>query len=154
MTRAPFLVDAGDARVLATGTQFDVRRDDARIDVTLVEGSVRIDALGEAPTRLRAGQQWRVRTHQAPQVRTVSTAAVTAWKSGRIILDGVTLRQAIVEVNRYASRPVRLDGPGYADARLSGSIDAGDVQAFVTAVTALLPLQAVQGDDGAISLND
>jgi tRNA/rRNA methyltransferase len=51
-------------------------------------------------------------------------------------------------------RDLVLVAPRFADVRLSGSIEAGDVQAFVTAVRALLPLQAVKGDDGSVSLTD
>lgn len=150
----PFRVVAGDTGVLATGTQFGVRREGGAVDVTLVEGSVRVEAQGAQAALLNAGQQLVLRPDRAAVVRGVDTAAVTAWKQGRIVLDGWTLAHALAEVNRYTMRPVRLEATRFADARLSGTFDVGDIESFVAATTALLPLTAERGADGSIRLID
>lgn len=151
-TARPFRVEAGDTGVLATGTQFNVRRDGRAVDVTLVEGSVRVAARGAPPAMLRTGQQLVLRPDRAAVVRVVDAGTATAWTQGRIVLDGWTLARALVEVNRYTSRPVRLGAARYADARLSGTFDVGDIDSFVAAATALLPLNAQRDVDGSIRL--
>lgn len=153
-TARPFRVTAGDTQVLATGTQFDVRRDGAAVAVTLVEGRVQVAMAGAPSTALGAGQQWVVRPARAAVVRAVDPATTTAWRQGRIVLDGWTLEQALIEVNRYTARPVRLEVPRFAGARLSGTFDAGDIGSFVAATTALLPLDAARDADGSIRLVD
>ncbi|MBP2274709.1 FecR family protein [Sphingomonas sp. PL20] len=149
----PFTVEAGDARVLATGTQFDVQRSGDRIDVTLVEGRVRVSS-GEQPiAQLRAGQGLTLDGAQRSAVRTVETTPALAWTQGRIVLDGMTLEHAIAEVNRYVKTPVRLDAPDFARARISGSVETGDVGSFTAAVTTVLPLKAQTNSDGSITLH-
>lgn len=151
----PFAVEAGGVQVVATGTQFDVRHTSETTDVTLVEGGVNVRAPGSNdPTRMTAGQKMVLTSGQAPILRNVDTAAATAWKRGQIVLDGMTLADAIAEVNRYTSRPVELDAPRYAGNRVGGSFDTGDIESFVQATTALLPLRAVRAADGRIHLTE
>jgi transmembrane sensor len=151
-TARPFRVEAGGTGILATGTRFNVRRDGRAVDVTLVEGSVQVAARGAAPSTLRSGQQLVLRPDHAAVMRAVDADTATAWTQGRIVLDGWTMARALVEVNRYTPRPVRLEAARYADARLSGTFDVGDIDSFVAAATALLPLTAQRDTDGAIRL--
>lgn len=148
----PFVVDADDTGVRATGTQFDVKRTGKGVEVTLVEGSVEVTPPSAPATRLAAGQQFSLRSDTGSQVRRVDTAALTAWRQGRIVLDDATLGDAITEINRYARQPVRLDAPQLAGERIGGSFATGDVDAFVAAVTATLPLASVKASDGSIHL--
>jgi len=153
-TARPFRVEADGTEVLATGTQFAVRRDGVGVDVTLVEGSVRVTPRATSPTTLRPGQRLVLRGDTAAVVQGVDTKAATAWRQGRIVLDGWTLARAVAEVNRYTTRPVRLEATHFADARFSGTFDAGDIEGFVAATTALLPLTAVRDANGSIRLVD
>ena len=148
----PFTVDAGGARVLATGTQFDVHRNGDAVDVTLVEGSVRVSAGNRPVARLRAGQALTLNSGRVSPIKAVDMAPATAWTRGRIVLDGMTLQDAITAVNRYVDTPVRLEAPGFANARISGTVDTGDARNFAAAVTAVLPLKAQTDADGSISL--
>ena len=144
----PFVVAAGEVRVTAIGTQFDVARWDDRISVTLVEGRVSIVAPDGNAFQLKPGEQWRW-PPQSRQVQTVSAANVVAWTQGRIVFDNRTLDDAIAEVNRYGGKPIILDAPAMARKRISGTFEAGDKQSFVKAVTAFLPLResAAGGQD-------
>ncbi len=148
----PFTVDAGGARVLATGTQFDVHRNGDAVDVTLVEGGVQVSADDRPVARLRAGQALTLNRGRISPIKAVDTAPATAWTRGRIVLDGMTLQDAITAVNRYVESPVRLDAPGFANARISGTVDTGDARSFAAAVTAVLPLKAHTDSDGSIRL--
>lgn len=151
----PFTVEAGGVEVVATGTQFDVRHLTGATDVTLVEGSVNVRAPGsDDPRRMVAGQKMMLASGQAPVVRRVDTAVATAWKRGQIVLDGMTLSDAIAEVNRYTAHPVELDAQRYAGNRVGGAFETGDIDSFVQATTALLPLRAVRQSDGRIHLTD
>src|ERR1700722_8480582 len=56
----PFVVRAGNARVIAVGTQFSVRRDGEDVEVVVIEGRVRVErdaefSKGSPPTLLAAG---------------------------------------------------------------------------------------------------
>ncbi len=148
----PFVVDADDMGVRATGTQFDVRRTGEGPQVTLVEGSVVVTPPHRPTTRLAAGQQLSLYADGPPLVRHVDIASVTAWRQGWIVLDDVRLDDAITEINRYVSNPVRLDAHALAGKRVGGSFATGDIASFVTAVTATLPLRAITDRDGSLHL--
>lgn len=148
----PFIVDVGGARVTAIGTRFDVRRDGVATSVTLVEGRIRIDPAAGTSQFLVAGQQWSSAPGGTALKVAADVASATAWEKGRIVLDGRSLADAIAEVNRYSVHSVRLDAPHLEQARLSGSVTAGDTASFIAAATALLPLHAAMGADGSVTL--
>lgn len=142
----PFRVMAGGVVVTATGTRFDVRRSEAMTMVTLIEGSVLVRAPNSPATPLRPGEQWRSSVSALPVVSAVDTDRSTAWLRGRVIFDATPLEDALVQINRYARKPVRLADPRFARQPVSGSFDISDTDGFVKAITTLLPLGAVEKD--------
>ncbi len=150
----PFIVESGGTSVTALGTTFDVRRYGTSVEVTLVSGSVEVEA--EDPVqakrwRLEPGSQLRVAAKHS-QVLAVDTAAETSWTQGELIFRDQPLGEALAEVNRYLVRPVRLDAGRLGDVRVSGVFKTGDRDAFVSAATDLFELQAVPEADGSIRL--
>lgn len=149
----PFLVEADGATVRALGTRFDVRRDPEGVQVTLVEGRVRVRRGGGEGWTLAPGQQIRVGAKVAsPAPRAVEAGAATSWTTGRLVFRGLPLAAAVAEVNRYATRPVRLEAQAVAATPVTGAFDSGDTDAFVAAVCALYDLRADQGADGDVIL--
>lgn len=150
----PFTVSAGGTRVTAIGTRFDVRRlgDGAR--VVLVEGRVAVrDA--DAPKgdwALRPGQQV-VTTARRPAVTQVDAVRATSWTTGRLIFDGVPIRDAVAEVNRYSERKLALRAPAIAEIPVSGAFDTGDVDGFVAALEDLYPVTVKRQPDGGLVLS-
>lgn len=150
----PFTVEAGGTSVTAVGTAFDVRRDGASVEVTLVSGSVEVEAEERDRSKrwtLEPGSQIRVAAEQS-QVRAVDIAAETSWTQGELIFRDQPLTEAVAEVNRYLVRPVRLEAGPLGDVRVSGVFRTGDRDAFVSAATDLFELQAVPKADGSIRL--
>lgn len=153
-TGRPFVVQAGDTRVQALGTRFDVRRFGDQVKVTLVEGRVEVrrGAGDQQVWSLRAGEQ--VMTSPTAKARQVDVTAATSWTKGQLVFRDVPLSAAIAEVNRYSQTPVTLDSPKFADERVSGVFDSDDTEAFVAAVTALHPLERTTAASGDIVLRD
>lgn len=150
----PFIVEAGAIEVRALGTRFDVRRDSDRARVTLVEGRVEVREPAEerATVVLEAGEQ-AVRIGEArPLVARADVAAATTWTTGRIVLRDTPLREAVAEINRYSATQIMLDPQAPADTRVNGVFDPGDADAFLTAVTTLLPLKATRASADEVVL--
>lgn len=147
----PFIVTAGDAHVVAVGTRFGVRRSGDGALVTLVQGQVEIgDKNNDAPRwRLTPGQQVRTSTPGSP-VRNVDASAETSWTTGRLIFDGDTIEDATAEVNRYSREKVLVAAPDVASIPVSGAFNAGDVESYVSALTALYPVVADRSRPGQI----
>jgi transmembrane sensor len=155
----PFSVTAAGSRTTALGTRFQVWRDDSNVEVTLAEGSVAIDR-GERSTsgevwseRLSPGEQLSIDTATQRRLRrVVDVNMTTSWTHGRHIFRGTPLHVAIEEVNRYATRKIRLGDSSLANLSVAGNFIAGDSEVIVEAFAAVLPLSAVAGVDREIIL--
>jgi transmembrane sensor len=143
----PFIVSAGDRRVVAVGTQFSVRREGDELRVLVTEGVVRLEnaagsdaaqsqSLGSAASDemlLPAGTVARADA-DAVMVRERSVAEVEqllSWRSGRLIFDKTPLAEAVAEFNRYNTRQVVIEDPRIAAIPVGGNFRATNVDAFV-----------------------
>lgn len=150
----PFVVDAGAAQVTALGTVFDVQRSGGEVSVTLVSGAVEVAAdRTTRPARLTPGQQAQV-NRGGVRTRPVDAALETSWTDGRIVFRDTPLREAVAEVNRYLTARIELaEGPAAA-VPINGVFKTGDRDAFVSAASQGLGLQASAGADGSIVLSE
>lgn len=155
----PFSVSAAGTRTTALGTKFQVQRSDEQIVVTLTEGSVAVDhadsraAASGWHERLIPGEQLSIDAMTRQRQRQfVDVHVATSWTQGRHIFRGTPLHSAVDEVNRYASRKVRLGDPSLADLPVSGNFIVGDSEVVVDAFAALLPLRVVDAGDSEIIL--
>jgi len=147
----PFVVSAGEARITALGTVFDVRRDGAGVKVVLVSGSVEVaDSAGTAK-RMVAGQQAKV-TKAGVATGTADVGVETGWVEGRIVFRDAPLRAAVAEVNRYLPEKIVLDETVTGRASVNGVFKIGDRDAFVSTATEVFRLQASAGPGGTIVL--
>ena len=148
-TTRPFVVAAGDKLVTATGTAFTVRVEKEQVEVTLVEGRVRVE---EAPPPVRAPA-----SRAAPPVEStdmnpgsrlvavedrhwtmgrVDTSKATSWMEGQLIFEDRPLGQVVAELNRYSDRKIVIADAAVANTPITGAFATGDVEGFVSAVRA------------------
>lgn len=153
----PFIVIAGDRRIRALGTAFVVRREEDRVDVTLVEGKVTVtDASTAAPDPavlappgaqlvvLSPGQRMTFDDTGVAQLDHPKLENVLAWQRREVALDDTPLSKAIAEVNRYSTRPVVLEQQQAARVHVSGLFRTGDSLSFARAVAAAYHLELVE----------
>lgn len=138
----PFVVHAGEVRVTATGTLFDVRRDAGGVRITLVEGGVVVTGQDERRVwRLEPNEQLIASPAEMTSApRRVDVRAVTAWTEGRLEFDAVPLAAALDEVNRYEERPITLGQGVDGTLPISGAFDAGHGLAFAEAAARIYSL--------------
>lgn len=149
----PFLVHAGDRQVLAVGTRFDVRLDSSSVQVTLLEGKVRVDEdtamwhRGQE-VELTPGKQFVAQLTNTPAqpastdrngvpatlVRDIDVAKVTGWREGRIYFNDLPLAEAVEEMNRHSTVRIRIDSAELAGLRVNGMFKAGEQEVFVSAL--------------------
>lgn len=169
----PFLVAAGDSRVRALGTRFQVRRDADRTKVTLLEGRVRVEKSApqttnnEQPTTnnvlppmpepilLEPGEQVALADNHEEIVRDTieNEEAVVSWTNGRLIFRATPLEEAVAEVNRYARTKIRIADPRLADLPISGTFVTGDSEILAAALEADFPVQAERTGRHEITLH-
>lgn len=156
----PFVVYAGNQRIVATGTEFDVRVNDAAVEVTLVEGHVAVGqstAPGERNSsnkrvEMNAGERLVARKNASSVISAVNVSSVTSWTEGKLVFRDTRLIDAIAETNRYTRTPLILVDPTLADLRISGVFRAGQPAEFARAVEEIYPITVKYLPDGQISI--
>ena len=152
-TLRPFVVKAGEAKVVAVGTAFDVRWVDGALDVTLAEGEVRVverDAAGVTrEIKLDPGQRLSDRRGSRPVLKRVDLESARAWRSGQLVFDDVPLTEAVAEVNRYSEHKIRIEGRGAERVQISGVFEPGGSAKFARALGDLYGFE-VREQDAAI----
>jgi len=149
----PFTVVAGDRRIIATGTAFDVRiGEGGTVAVTLIEGHVRVEPLSRdgqervvpaaAVATLDPGERLASTPSGAVRIATADVEQQTSWTRGQIIFRDDRMAEAIAEVNRYSINRLIVTDPRVANLRVSGAFAAGSTENFVAAVTAFFPVDA------------
>ncbi|WBT06364.1 FecR domain-containing protein [Brevundimonas vesicularis] len=163
----PFAVTAGAKVVVATGTSFSVELIRREARVLLYEGHVALMDRTQAEatsgetksgrdstatyTALQPGREYVARLDlppSAPQVTVVDPVRSLSWEAGQLNFEDEPLSSALERVNRYSRRKVRLSDPRLGRLPVNGVFEAGDVDAFVEAMTAFNGLHAIESDDG------
>ena len=120
--REPFVVQAGDNRLVDLGTAFSVERRSDGLRVILVEGSVRVDmraATGPASVTLQPGQGLHLAGGKW-QVDALDADRETGWRTGFITFDNVAAADAVKRLNRYLPVGIQLRHEQDRDVRISG----------------------------------
>ncbi len=131
----PFVVEAGNRRVVAVGTRFSVRRDGEELHVVVTDGKVRVEpeTVGEGAHLLTAGSV--VRTERGSLlVRTKSlrdAEDALSWRNGYLVFEETSLADAVAEVNRYISQRIVIDDPELAALRVNGKVRATHAEDIV-----------------------
>jgi transmembrane sensor len=151
--RRPFVVRAGDKRVIAVGTKFSVRREGDDIEIVVTEGKVRVED-GAAGQDSRVGGSADVfltpgsiaRADDAGvlvQRRTLPEAEEhLSWRMGRLMFRNQGLAEAIAEFNRYNTRKIVIQDPAIAHLKIEGNFRATNVEAFVRLLESGFPVRA------------
>lgn len=149
-TARPFVVSTGNGKVTVTGTRFDVRHDSAQTRVAVEQGSVRVQGQGAAQALLSAGLGSHIDSHGAVAAPyAVDAAALTAWRSGKLVFNDAPLGEVVRDVSRYRERPLHV-APGKAAAlRLSSSFSTDDTDALLRALPSILPVAITTHADGS-----
>lgn len=151
----PFVVYAGDGKVRAVGTAFNVYKTDGQVAVTVTEGTVEVTATADqvADSDLGIGASKRVTANQSliykEQLGLVTHRDAQeidrrlAWRRDKLYFDNVTLSAFVEQLNRYSSNRLMILDPGLKDLRVGGVFKAGDTQAALQALEAAFAVETV-----------
>jgi transmembrane sensor len=158
----PFEVNAGDATVIAVGTEFNVRRTGDRSFVSVVEGRVIVEpssrlmptfVLRELQPKLRpvpvdAGQQTTAGSAGIELASAIEDAsAVTSWQSGRLAFRLQPLKYVLEDVNRYAPKPIVVADDSIAALVITGTVTSDNVSGWVSSLERGFDLTADEQPD-------
>lgn len=154
----PFVVKAADGQIRVTGTQFNVWKYQDQVRVTLVEGSVLVtsnDALRGDGFRLGPGMQARYKGGDyQPQInQTYTNDTSLTWRDGRLVLDNLTLNDALPLINRYLKTPVMLADHDTGMIRIGGVYNISQLSSLVPSLPQVLPVYLSRNAEGNPILN-
>lgn len=133
----PFIVKAGNQRIIAVGTRFSVRRDGNEAEVIVTEGRVRVETEGAGPSALPVSLPAGSVAHATQSGTLVMSEPVAqaeellSWRSGVLVFHDSTLAEAAAEFNRYTTRKIVIRNSNVAEMRVSGTFKATNAEAFV-----------------------
>jgi transmembrane sensor len=137
----PFTVTIGDTTVTDIGTAFQVEQDvgTPTVKVIVTEGAVRVAAPG-GNVLLKAGDSGRFSTSSArptePRLTQMSPRdldRIVAWRSGRLVLSGETLSEAVAQFNNRNRFQIRVVDDRLGAKRLHGVFRLDDPKGFANA---------------------
>lgn len=155
--RRPFDVRAGNANVVAIGTEFSVRRVADRVAVVVISGVVRVSptapelAAETQAIRLDAGMETVVQAGQSPLLVHTTSASVQARRAGRLRYSDEPLRYVIADLNRYSQTPIEIADARAGDLLISGTVLEEDVPGWLRGLEQALPV-AVTFEQDRISI--
>ena len=154
----PFVVQAAEGRVRVTGTQFNVWMYEDQVKVTLLEGSVLVTSnkkLSGDGLRLEPGMQARYKAgdYAAQISQTYANSPDLAWRNGKLVLDNLTLADALPLINRYLSTPFVLADRATGALRVGGVFNTKEINSLVTSLPKVLPVYLTLSQDGKPVLN-
>ena len=146
-TKRRFRVAAGEAGVLAVGTEFDVYRRTGAVTVTVVEGTVAVftgtpplltptNLLPPTVLRVRAGYQVEI-DDRVGSPQPVDARSAVAWLERKIAFENRPLGEVADEFNRYGPIIIEIDDRDLRAIPISGVFDAYDTDSFAAFLESL-----------------
>ncbi len=145
----PFVVTAGAHSVTVTGTRFNLDYDAARgkLEVAVEEGSVNVSATNSGNVeRLRAGDIISMDTSGDVTRGAVTAAQASAWRSGQVYFNQTQLGDALLQMNRYAAKPIVVRDESIAHLSLTGQFDTRDTATFIYVLGGIFGIDAKETD--------
>ncbi len=156
----PFKVRAGDATIIAVGTEFNVERDSDRAVVSVTEGRVVVDPVtGLLPVSLLQEFKPKLRSVRvsAGQQTTAGSAGIeeptkmedpaTGWQIGHLAFRLQPLRYVLEDVNRYARKPIVLETESMGTLVITGTVERENIGGWVKSLEHAFDLQATEEAD-------
>ncbi|HEX3395238.1 MAG TPA: FecR domain-containing protein [Steroidobacteraceae bacterium] len=156
----PFKVRAGDATIIAVGTEFNVERDSDRAVVSVTEGRVVVKpVIGLLPASLLQGFKPKLRSVRlsAGQQTTADRAGIeeptkmqdpaTGWQIGHLAFRLQPLRYVLEDVNRYAHKPIVLETESMGALVITGTVERENIGGWVKSLEHAFDLQATEEAD-------
>jgi transmembrane sensor len=147
----PFVVLAGNRKITDIGTKFVVHREGEDVNVTVVEGRVRVEALGgEKPVTvvgkandvLVSKLDGTLVAQDSPQ----KIEKTMSWRHGLLLFDHETLADAAQEFNRYNQKQLVIVGNA-RDIRIGGVFRANNLDVFAALIKKGLGLKVENKDE-------
>lgn len=132
----PFVIHAGDHKVVVLGTKFSVRQEQDQLEVAVLEGRVRVEPIVTDPRKppviVQSGDMLYGKSGGMVVALNADNKVKRSlsWRHGTLEFDHSTLTDVADQFNRYNRKQLVLMDPQTAQIRVGGSFDTAGVDAF------------------------
>lgn len=150
----PFSVISGEKSFTALGTIFNVEKyHDDHVELVVNEGQVLMSATENSPHLsnkklnqesfsllgpvIVANEKVTITPTTLPKIETLSLNHIQedlAWQQGMLVFDGLPLKAAISEMNRYNKTQLSIQDDYLAELKVSGYFKTKDIEQLLTAL--------------------
>ena len=131
----PFVVEAGPAEIRVLGTSFSVEKRSRETSVLVASGNVSVSARrsynstprSNSAVSLQPGYTVRVTAERVAPPRQIDAEDIGAWRSGRVVLKAMPLRDVVKTLDRYDSRSIALGYTAFASEPVTATLRLDDV---------------------------
>tara|TARA_R110002073_G_C9469157_1_gene579263 strand:+ start:879 stop:1952 length:1074 start_codon:yes stop_codon:yes gene_type:complete len=161
----PFIVAVDTTRVQVVGTQFNVNKRLEKIEVTVLEGKVRVS---EQPPQ--QSEKWIADLTKGEQVVTrplslmnntamksliakqdhLNLKAILSWRDNKLTFDNRDLRDVVEDFNRYNDLALVLADPSLNRIKVSGTFNPNDPESFAKSIERIAHIRSQATQDGRI----
>lgn len=146
--RRPFTVDAGQGVSTAIGTGFVVNRAPLDTTVTVLHGTVQIISEGSdlrSRAILKKTMQVSYTNNGAmTPIRRVDLDEATSWTEGQLSFVERSLPDVVSDLTRYSMAPIRIEGPGLEQVRVTGTVRADGVIEWLKGLCSVTGLEMIR----------
>lgn len=147
----PFEVTAGNGRIRALGTAFDIRMAADRVHVAVTEHAVAVTAGAGDEMRLGEGQALQY----GPQgigtaAAAVDIASVSAWRRDRLFFQEAPLGEVVADLDRYRRGRIVILDDRLRALPVTGLFLAAGADAALQTIEATLPVRLTRLPGGLV----
>jgi transmembrane sensor len=150
----PFVVDTERGRIVAVGTAFSVDSMLDRLNVTVTEGTVRIeaganetppgDATAPGTVLVTAGQRYVVTASGARVSTLPGPTEHASWRDGRLAYYDEPLSAVIADLNRYSADRIDITEPALRELQFTGTVFPDDLTDWLTSLPDAFPVRVTR----------
>jgi transmembrane sensor len=154
----PFVVKAAEGRIRVTGTRFNVWMYEDQVKVSLIEGSVLVSSDdGKPGDGLRLGPAMQASYRHGddkPRInQTYDNDSSLAWRQGKLVLDDLSLNEALPLINRYLDTPLLVADHSTGAIRIGGIYNIKEISGLVKSLPRVLPVYLTRNSSGNLVVN-
>jgi transmembrane sensor len=140
----PFNVVAGDAKVTAVGTSFEVEMVSDAVEVRVFEGVVRVSHANAQPRMVAKGEWLILASNHKTTAGRFAPETYQGWRSDWLDADAMPLKYVVARLNRYTTDEVRLRDPAMGERKVTGRFKLNKTTDSLAMISALLEVDAAK----------